>query len=529
MGIPSYFSHIIRKYKKTILRPSVELTVNNLYLDCNSIIYDAVQRYYTEYPTGSDESDSIIIQYVCDKIEEYIKCIHPTNTVIIAFDGVAPVAKLSQQRTRRIKTKYQSTINEKISNVTNTCKWDTAKITPSTLFMEQLTVAVQCKFAKYIVTSSDEIGEGEHKIFDYIRKHPEKKNETTVVYGLDADLIMLSLLHVENAAILLFRETPYFISQIDDQLEPNKMYCVDINELAKTICAQLTTKKTIDIQRLRDYVFMCFLLGNDFLPHFPAINIRTDGISVLLTTYMNTIYPQYLTNQPADDICICWPNVTKFITHLAKGERNAIIKRTASRTHYKLHDANLSQTEKRLQQFDRLPCIDYSDETFIRPKMDGWTDRYYWALMNTHPTHTQKEEMSLSYLKGLEWTYLYYTIGCVDWRWTYDHHYPPLLADLATYMNTNAMRDVRFLSRAQLTSTAIHPHCQLCYVLPPESYHLLPPHVYQSVAHLLPNPSTFHVTIHQFSWAYCSYFWESHITLPPISINMIEKIVQLQL
>ena len=45
MGIPSYFSyivknhiHIIQKYIKN------KMNIDNLYLDCNSIIYDAVRN-----------------------------------------------------------------------------------------------------------------------------------------------------------------------------------------------------------------------------------------------------------------------------------------------------------------------------------------------------------------------------------------------------------------------------------------------------------------------------------------------------
>ena len=45
----------------------------------------------------------------------------------------------------------------------------------------------------------------------------------------------------------------------------------------------------INKDRITDYIFMCFLLGNDFMPHFPALNIRTVGIDILLNVYRETL------------------------------------------------------------------------------------------------------------------------------------------------------------------------------------------------------------------------------------------------
>ena len=44
MGIPSYFSYIVKNHSEIIKKYSIFLqnnTVNNLYLDSNSIIYDS--------------------------------------------------------------------------------------------------------------------------------------------------------------------------------------------------------------------------------------------------------------------------------------------------------------------------------------------------------------------------------------------------------------------------------------------------------------------------------------------------------
>ena len=207
MGIPSYFAYIIRNHKKIIgklevltdpTKTDTYVKMNNLYLDCNSIIYDSLQR--DECNGQENNYEDTIIKTVCKKIDEYINVIKPSDNIFIAFDGIPPVAKLSQQKNRRYKAWYQN----RIFNIVD--KWDTANITPGTPFMTKLNNEVQKYFINgairygvknIVVSCSDEVGEGEHKIYNYIRCNPvEHKGSNTVIYGLDADLIMLSLNHL---------------------------------------------------------------------------------------------------------------------------------------------------------------------------------------------------------------------------------------------------------------------------------------------------------------------------------------------
>ena len=95
MGIPSYFSYIVKNHANIIQKFSNnKMVVNNLYLDCNSIIYDVVHS--TDFSKLDDSDVNTIIRSVINKINTYIEIISPKNNVFIAFDGVAPVAKLSQ-------------------------------------------------------------------------------------------------------------------------------------------------------------------------------------------------------------------------------------------------------------------------------------------------------------------------------------------------------------------------------------------------------------------------------------------------
>ena len=101
MGIPAYFSYIVRNHSHIIRKlDKEEQTIDNLYMDCNSIIYDVVRNLQSQ-SMDSFQMTNIIIKGVIEKIISYIEMIEPNNCVYVAFDGVAPVAKLEQQRNRR--------------------------------------------------------------------------------------------------------------------------------------------------------------------------------------------------------------------------------------------------------------------------------------------------------------------------------------------------------------------------------------------------------------------------------------------
>ena len=88
MGIPAYFSHIVRQYPKILQKINKQKTIiNNLLIDSNSVIYDAVRDM--EYSNSDKKFEQKLIKNICLKLEEYIYLINPDNQVIIAFDGVA--------------------------------------------------------------------------------------------------------------------------------------------------------------------------------------------------------------------------------------------------------------------------------------------------------------------------------------------------------------------------------------------------------------------------------------------------------
>jgi len=519
MGIPSYFAHFVREHRE-IIKPVTKLPkpLNNLYLDCNGFIYEGAINF---------SSEELLIKSVCDKLIYYINLLKPNKKVFIAFDGVAPVAKLDQQRKRRYLSWFQNQMatgagaglpQEKTT-------WNTAAITPGTLFMAALALAMQTRFnnpkefglEEFIISCADEAGEGEHKLYEYIRREPHyHAQSTTVIYGLDADLIMLTLNHLHiSDQLYLFRETPEFIKGIDNTLNPNELYLLDIPSFGNYIKADFGGGP--GAFAISDYIFLFFLLGNDFLPHFPALNIRTNGIDLLMNAYKAVLSSKKLSL--IADGKIVWKHLRLLIDYLGQQELENIkqeyIHKEKQNKHKKYNTAKKAFEEKLIN----LPSTDRAIEHYINPQEPGWEARYYHSLFDLRVTAADNEQIKdicINYLEGLEWNFKYYSSGCVDWRWTYKYHYPPLLVDL---IRSIPYFDTTFLGAERLKNTAVSPLVQLSYVLPKQNLHLLPNGLGATLQREHPE---WYADKCEFVWAFCRYFWEGHVKLPEINIGDLE-------
>ena len=588
MGIPSYFSYIIKNYSNIIRNlsffnkqtnfttsstdvpavsrdPTLTLRIapfQHLYMDCNSIIYDAVHSLEKQINSGTPidtDFETAVIKKVSMGIDSYIKLIKPTDCVFITFDGVAPFAKMEQQRTRRYKSSFMANISFG-NNSNKTSAWNTSAITPGTDFMEKLSKQIDYDYKhmegrynvkRVIVSCANSPGEGEHKLFARLRDE-HVINDNVAVYGLDADLIMLSIFHLKYCKnIFVFREAPEFLKNsipIQSRGNDNEPHFLDIKSLAFHISTEMNCKFA-DPQRIYDYVFMCFFLGNDFLTHFPAMNIRTHGINALLD-----IYRLYIGNH-ADRFFISkttgniqWKNVGIFVNEIAKREHEFLQNEYFVRNKFDKRQFPDNTPEEKADILQNTPVIYRAEEKYICPDESHWEDRYYKSLFNckrnvgdaterrSDKAKLQKHNVDVdvsdvkssvvddlrsicnNYLEGLEWVFKYYTKGCPHWRWKYNYHYPPLFVDLCKYIPHFEMD---FIDESKLSNIKpFSPEVQLSYVLSQSNLHLLPKHI----CHFLKtNYQELYPEQYTFKWAFCRYFWEAHPILPDIPLSLLEQ------
>ena len=174
-------------------------------------------------------------------------------------------------------------------------------------------------------------------------------------------------------------------------------------------------------------MFICFLLGNDFIPHTPSINIRTNGIEVLLGVYNNVIVRQkrYLIRNGE----IQWANFKLFVNVLKHEDFSRFKEEYSKRRN---HTSNKTTLEEKLLF---LPVIDKREEQMINPYESYWQERYYSILNDIDRNNdTVLKTLCMNYLEGLEWTMKYYTYGCDNWLWKYNYLYAPLIIDLYRFV-----------------------------------------------------------------------------------------------
>jgi 5'-3' exoribonuclease 1 len=499
MGIPSYFSYIIKNHKSIIT--ALFYQPSNLYLDSNSIVYDVAKQLNYEDFFNSMDFETTLILRVCEKINHYIQKVQPTHGVFIAFDGVPPLAKMVQQRERRYKGYLTTQLSKKLNIVEDKPSWNTIHITPGTEFMNKLDKEIKQYFHNYIplykefiISTSVDPGEGEHKLFEYIRKHSNPEH-TTFIYGLDADLIILGLNHLKYTRIYLMRETAEF--RLDSNYHQELML-LDLNQL----------KQELDLvmdHKLNDYILLSFFIGNDFFPKLPYINLHQKGMERLTTLYKKVILP---TEYIFDGRQIHWSLFKKLILAISQVEHSMFKELYKERNKFHFTSTDVSA------KLNALPRIYREVEKYINPFEEGWEHRYYNKLFKVNYTQNNLKKISKNYLEMVEWNIQYYSMDVPNWDIYYHYNYPPLFKDLLSFIpDTNVLL---------LTPAPILPFTSnqlLAYVLPREYLHLLPKDIYEKIKDKKWYDKC------DVEWSYCNFFWESNILCNDIPIKELKKLI----
>jgi 5'-3' exonuclease len=257
MGIPFYFASLIRNHSG-IVRTAGATDVDVLGIDFNCLIH--------RYLQPQDPVQSVL------KALGHILNLCRSKKVIVAFDGLVPYAKIVQQRYRRFR---ESEIGE----------FDKNQVSPDTPYMRSLEKAIKEKFPFITVSTTQEPGEGEHKLFQHIKKIPSEHRNTICIYGLDADLILLSLFnHSLCQNMTLLRESGEFN---DPSLKHAEFSVLNIH--------MLIHKLPIPIEQYLILSILCF--GNDFMPNIGIFSLREDGYLRALEYYKNSGYPDLQTEE----------------------------------------------------------------------------------------------------------------------------------------------------------------------------------------------------------------------------------------
>jgi 5'-3' exonuclease len=230
MGIPYYVASLLRKHRHIQSQCKEIVDADVLGIDFNCFIHKYLRP---ENPIGS----------ILLALDHLLTHIVRARRVYVAFDGLVPYAKMVQQRYRRMRRQEPA-------------EFDKHQISPGTPFMRELADSLRILFPNVVVSDTLERGEGEHKIFTWLRTFPPEERRQICIYGLDADLVLIAIAQSHLGSIHILRE------QEDDAFA------------------------TISIPAVREvlpmdpdsYVEMAVTrFGNDFLPNIAMFSLREEG------------------------------------------------------------------------------------------------------------------------------------------------------------------------------------------------------------------------------------------------------------
>uniref|UniRef100_A0A8B9GLE6 5'-3' exoribonuclease 1 n=1 Tax=Amazona collaria TaxID=241587 RepID=A0A8B9GLE6_9PSIT len=525
MGVPKFYRWISERYPclSQVLKEHQIPEFDNLYLDMNGIIHQC------SHPNDDDVhfriSEDKIFADIFHYLEVLFRIIKPRKVFFMAVDGVAPRAKMNQQRGRRFRSAKEAEDKikkalEKGETLPTEARFDSNCITPGTEFMarlhEHLKYFVNMKISTdkswqgvtVYLSGHETPGEGEHKIMEFIRSEKAKPhhdpNTRHCLYGLDADLIMLGLTSHEAHFALLREEVRFGGKKSQRACAPEEttFHLLHLSLMREYIDYEFSPVKDkisfeYNIERIiDDWILMGFLVGNDFIPHLPHLHINHDALPLLYRTYM-AILPE-LGGYINENGHLNLKRFEKYLTRLSDFDREHFsevfvdLKWFESKVgnKYLNEAAGIAAEEarkikqKKQQAQENSICLaaleknegevtpktvvedEPEDDDLFETEFRQYKRTYYMTKMGVEVVSDDfLADQAECYVQAIQWILHYYYHGVQSWSWYYPYHYAPYLSDI---------RNIGELKMKFELGKPFMPFEQLLAVLPAASKDLLP-------------------------------------------------------
>lgn len=485
MGVKHFYFWYSRQWKECVsrARPQGQGKVDILCLDMNGLFHQAAQQVF-QYGTCAPPAvpaqsllgraivprastmiwtarkRAALHRAIFDKADQLVRAVAPQKRLLLCVDGVAGLGKMNQQRQRRFRSVWDAEKQQmKEECLCVEREFHPNCFTPGTGVMNDLTRALD-RFVRHkqasdpvwaaleVLVSDEKVaGEGEHKIMTFLRRHASPQ-DVPCIYGLDADLVMLAML-LPQRDIWILREMQEGLAE-----------WIDIRRFQARIQAALRWPTRTDKQQadapafhprtaVLDFVLLCFLVGNDFLPTMPTLAIMDGAVETVMEVYQR-VGQRHGHLTMAQTTSIRPTALAAFFRELARREPALLLHKYSAR-----HGGKFTPDPLVLRHLDaRTHTIDWA----------AYRTAYYGAHF---PPDCTPATLAKQYLDGMVWVLRYYAHGMPDWTWFFPHLYGPFASDMAAAL-------CRYRPPQFELHRPVPAFLQLFMVLPPCHRTLLP-------------------------------------------------------
>lgn len=490
MGIPGLCRNITSSHPH-ICNHEIPNDISHFYIDFNPLIYNAI----------SNNDITQTITNCINILNDLCNMVSPSTLLFIAVDGVAPMAKIIQQRDRGYKRHILNALFQNDGHITQMIK-------PGTEFMEQLSQAlhnwgnnVATKHKHIIISDSHIPGEGEHKILDDIRMryHQTTPMSHIAIYSNDGDFLVLA------QSISLSYKTTLICDTNKSSVDAIKAYNTTYYTICGSSFCNILLNKLIPTNMthipkqavLYDFMFFMSIAGNDFVKPLPTTKCRTHGVfnnlislyRALLISHNNTMISLF----PDGSYIVNYDMLCNFFKKLGSDDNE---KQSFSQMKRSIKSQRHDNHEDASSSFSHINIYDKR-----HPLYNAYQSRYKYVYGCRDVASFKKRyyeyfqirnvgRMIQDYLQSLFFTFEYYVCGVPSWYWHYRHPVAPFASDIDKYLSSSSSSPpMRFITKH--AGYPLHPYTVLSIITPKEDHNaILPFRVPYVNNDIYPDPSS---------------------------------------